>query len=194
MKHPPRRRAILASVVLPTLALVLATVGFVGVLYFTVAQRMREQPWGESMYLIAVTGWGQEEDKRQAKEAGFDFHYTHSPPPDQDEDARPPPAGFPASGRYRRRAPAVRPLRTPIARSGWRSARRPANGGCSRAASPSSRSGRPLNSRSMPLYFLLPAAGYLLMLLVESRDQDIDLEGSLRGIRCRGSNLRQRPA
>jgi CheY-like chemotaxis protein len=26
------------------------------------------------MVLIAVTGWGQEEDKRRSKEAGFNFH------------------------------------------------------------------------------------------------------------------------
>jgi CheY-like chemotaxis protein len=28
------------------------------------------------MYLIAVTGWGQESDKQRAKDAGFDDHLT----------------------------------------------------------------------------------------------------------------------
>ena len=28
------------------------------------------------MVLVAVTGWGQSEDKRRAKEAGFDHHFT----------------------------------------------------------------------------------------------------------------------
>src|SRR5262245_581519 len=36
--------------------------------------RIREQPWGQGMVLIAVTGWGQEDDKRRSREAGFNFH------------------------------------------------------------------------------------------------------------------------
>ena len=36
--------------------------------------RIREQPWGKTMVLIALTGWGQEEDRRQSKNAGFDAH------------------------------------------------------------------------------------------------------------------------
>jgi PAS domain S-box-containing protein len=40
------------------------------------ARRIREQPWGLSMILIAVTGWGQDDDKRRALEAGFDHHLT----------------------------------------------------------------------------------------------------------------------
>lgn len=35
---------------------------------------IREQPWGQSMVLIALTGYGQEEDKRRSREAGFDAH------------------------------------------------------------------------------------------------------------------------
>ena len=38
------------------------------------AQRIREQPWGKHMVLIALTGWGQEDDRRRSKEAGFDNH------------------------------------------------------------------------------------------------------------------------
>jgi CheY-like chemotaxis protein len=41
---------------------------------YEAARRIREQPWGSEMVLIAVTGWGQEEDKRRSKEAGFNFH------------------------------------------------------------------------------------------------------------------------
>jgi CheY-like chemotaxis protein len=37
-------------------------------------RRIREQPWGRAMVLIAVTGWGQEEDLRRSHEAGFDRH------------------------------------------------------------------------------------------------------------------------
>jgi PAS domain S-box-containing protein len=38
------------------------------------AQRIREQPWGKDMVLIALTGWGQEDDRKRSKEAGFDNH------------------------------------------------------------------------------------------------------------------------
>ena len=38
------------------------------------ARRIREQPWGKSMVLVALTGWGTEEDRRQSKAAGFDHH------------------------------------------------------------------------------------------------------------------------
>jgi CheY-like chemotaxis protein len=35
---------------------------------------LRQQPWGQAMVLIALTGYGQEEDRRRSKEAGFDWH------------------------------------------------------------------------------------------------------------------------
>jgi CheY-like chemotaxis protein len=37
-------------------------------------RRIREQPWGARMILIALTGWGQEEDVRRSHAAGFDQH------------------------------------------------------------------------------------------------------------------------
>src|SRR5262249_48350134 len=43
---------------------------------FEAARHIREQPWGRNVLLVAVTGWGQEEDKRRAAEAGFDYHLT----------------------------------------------------------------------------------------------------------------------
>jgi CheY-like chemotaxis protein len=43
---------------------------------YEVARRIRATPWGASLLLVAVTGWGQAEDKRRAKEAGFDHHFT----------------------------------------------------------------------------------------------------------------------
>ena len=35
---------------------------------------LREQPWGREIVIVALTGWGQAEDKRRSKEAGFDRH------------------------------------------------------------------------------------------------------------------------
>jgi PAS domain S-box-containing protein len=41
---------------------------------YQACQRIREQTWGREMLLIAVTGWGQEDDRRRSHEAGFDRH------------------------------------------------------------------------------------------------------------------------
>ena len=41
---------------------------------YETARRIREQPWGKDIFLIAVTGYGQEEDRRRSLEAGFDCH------------------------------------------------------------------------------------------------------------------------
>lgn len=38
------------------------------------ARRLRAQPGNESMVIVALTGWGQAEDRRRSKEAGFDHH------------------------------------------------------------------------------------------------------------------------
>jgi signal transduction histidine kinase len=43
---------------------------------YEAARHIRQQPWGQGVALIALTGWGQEEDKRRALEAGFDHHLT----------------------------------------------------------------------------------------------------------------------
>jgi CheY-like chemotaxis protein/two-component sensor histidine kinase len=41
---------------------------------YEACRRIRQEPWGKSIIVIAVTGWGQDEDKRKADEAGFDRH------------------------------------------------------------------------------------------------------------------------
>jgi PAS domain S-box-containing protein len=43
---------------------------------YQLAAAIRAAPWGRSMLLIAVTGWGQEGDRRRAFEAGCDHHLT----------------------------------------------------------------------------------------------------------------------
>jgi PAS domain S-box-containing protein len=43
---------------------------------YETARRIREQPWGKNVVLAALTGWGQEEDKRRTREAGFDHHFV----------------------------------------------------------------------------------------------------------------------
>jgi CheY-like chemotaxis protein len=41
---------------------------------YEVAQRIRQQLWGQGMVLIALTGWGQETDRHRSTAAGFDHH------------------------------------------------------------------------------------------------------------------------
>jgi PAS domain S-box-containing protein len=41
---------------------------------YDACRRIRAEPWGKTMVLIALTGWGQEEDRRKSKDAGFDAH------------------------------------------------------------------------------------------------------------------------
>jgi PAS domain S-box-containing protein len=43
---------------------------------YELATKIRASPWGRGVMLIAVTGWGQEEDRRRALEAGCDHHLT----------------------------------------------------------------------------------------------------------------------
>ncbi len=50
---------------------------------YEVAKRIRREAWGAKIKLIAVTGWGQEEDKRAALLAGFDHHLTKPVDPSQ---------------------------------------------------------------------------------------------------------------
>jgi len=52
---------------------------------YEVAEAVRREPWGRSMHLIAVTGWGQTEDKERAHAAGFDQHLTKPVDPDRVE-------------------------------------------------------------------------------------------------------------
>jgi len=38
------------------------------------AERIRRQSWGARILIIAITGWGQAEMRRQSRESGFDHH------------------------------------------------------------------------------------------------------------------------
>lgn len=43
---------------------------------FDVARMIREQPWGKHIFLIALSGWGQQLDRQRTKDAGFNAHLT----------------------------------------------------------------------------------------------------------------------
>ncbi|HWW33531.1 MAG TPA: response regulator [Steroidobacteraceae bacterium] len=50
---------------------------------YEVARRIRAEPWGRDLTLVAVTGWGQEADRRRSQEAGFDWHLVKPVDPDK---------------------------------------------------------------------------------------------------------------
>jgi PAS domain S-box-containing protein len=49
---------------------------------YEACRRIREQAWGKNVVLIAVTGWGQDEDRRRSHAAGFDHHMVKPVDPD----------------------------------------------------------------------------------------------------------------
>ena len=55
-------------------AVVLLDLGMPGMDGYEVARRIRERPEFDDVTLIALTGWGQDEDRRRRHEAGFDHH------------------------------------------------------------------------------------------------------------------------
>jgi signal transduction histidine kinase/ActR/RegA family two-component response regulator len=50
---------------------------------FELARRLRAQPQTNGTVLVAVTGWGKEEDRQRSREAGFDLHLVKPVEPDQ---------------------------------------------------------------------------------------------------------------
>jgi CheY-like chemotaxis protein len=55
---------------------VLLDIGLPGMNGYEVASRLRRQSDTAKVLLVALTGYGQEHDRRRALEAGFDFHFT----------------------------------------------------------------------------------------------------------------------
>src|SRR5258706_6191423 len=51
-------------------------IGMPGTDGYDLARQVRGEPWGKHMRLIALTGWGKDEDKQLAAHAGFDHHLT----------------------------------------------------------------------------------------------------------------------
>ena len=50
---------------------------------YEVARRLRGEPSGSSLLLVAVSGYGRERDRQAAREAGFDLHLTKPADPDE---------------------------------------------------------------------------------------------------------------
>jgi DNA-binding response OmpR family regulator len=57
-------------------AAMLLDIGMPGLDGYEVARHVRRQTWGTSLLLVALTGRGEEDDRRRAWAAGFDGHFT----------------------------------------------------------------------------------------------------------------------
>ena len=55
---------------------VLVDVGMPGMDGYEVIRRIRRETWGRHAVSVALTGWGQEQDRLKAAAAGFDMHLT----------------------------------------------------------------------------------------------------------------------
>ena len=75
--HDGRTALEVAGTFQPTLALL--DIGMPGMDGYEVARHLRSEPGLGEIVLVAVTGWGQEEDRRRSLEAGFDDHLTKPP-------------------------------------------------------------------------------------------------------------------
>jgi CheY-like chemotaxis protein len=56
--------------------LILLDIGMPRMNGYEAARQIRQQHWGKEMLLVAVSGWGQDEDKRRTIDSGFDLHVT----------------------------------------------------------------------------------------------------------------------
>jgi CheY-like chemotaxis protein len=72
--HDGRQALALAEAFRPHVALL--DIGMPDLTGYAVAEALRREPWGSRIRLIALTGWGQESDRRRARAAGFDDHVT----------------------------------------------------------------------------------------------------------------------
>ena len=72
MAHDGREAVDTAADFLPQV--ILLDIGLPVLNGYEAAREIRRQPWGENMILIALTGWGQDEDRKRSKDAGFDSH------------------------------------------------------------------------------------------------------------------------
>lgn len=54
--------------------LILLDIGLPKLNGYEVARRIRQEPWGHDMIIVALTGWGHDDDRRRSEAAGINFH------------------------------------------------------------------------------------------------------------------------
>jgi CheY-like chemotaxis protein len=70
--HDPHESLAVAARERPEI--ILLDLGMPGLDGYEVARRIRGEPWGRDTRLVAVTGWGRDEDRQHSRAAGFDAH------------------------------------------------------------------------------------------------------------------------
>jgi CheY-like chemotaxis protein len=68
--HPPLAAALHKPHV------ILLDIGLPNMSGYEVARRLRSSPSTDKALLVAITGYGRDDDRRKSKEAGFDHHLT----------------------------------------------------------------------------------------------------------------------
>jgi two-component system CheB/CheR fusion protein len=81
-KIADRAEAALEAVQTHRPAVVLMDIGLPGMDGYEVAKMLRRQEGCDTPMLVAMTGYGQDEDRRRAREAGFDLHLVKPVDPD----------------------------------------------------------------------------------------------------------------
>lgn len=72
--HSGRQALELAAISPPDVCVI--DIGMPGMNGYELAGEIRKTTWGRMALLVAATGWGQQDDKRQARSAGYDHHLT----------------------------------------------------------------------------------------------------------------------
>ncbi|MFO1021904.1 MAG: ATP-binding protein [Planctomycetales bacterium] len=54
--------------------MILLDIGMPGMNGYDTCRRLREAAWGQEIFIVAMTGWGQDEDRERSEQAGFDMH------------------------------------------------------------------------------------------------------------------------
>jgi CheY-like chemotaxis protein len=72
--HGGRAALSLAQTFRPDVAIL--DIGMPDLSGYDVAAQIRREPWGGAIFLIALTGWGRDDDRQRSTNAGFDQHMT----------------------------------------------------------------------------------------------------------------------
>jgi CheY-like chemotaxis protein len=62
---------------------VVLDIGMPGMDGYQTCRALRKEPWGSTVTAVALTGWGQDTDRRASKDAGFDGHLVKPAGPDE---------------------------------------------------------------------------------------------------------------
>jgi CheY-like chemotaxis protein len=75
----------------------LLDIGMPGMNGYEACRAIRSEPWGREIQIIALTGWGQAEDRERTRDAGFDLHVVKPAEPGTLAEilAKPAAASFP---------------------------------------------------------------------------------------------------